>query len=96
LNFGLFQSLLHRVDGGTRDRQFIPIIYHNLFALALFRSNRPLWLPKSDAGSSAIFCNELNSGFFEGAPHIFKRTRIWLPCSAFKVRNGLRGCFACL
>jgi hypothetical protein len=50
---------------------------------------------QTDAGSSAIFCNELNSGLFEGAPHIFKRTRIWLPCSAFKVRNGLRGCFAC-
>jgi hypothetical protein len=67
LNSRLFQSLLHRVDGGTRDRQFIPIVYHNLFALALFRSNRTLWLPKTDAGSSTIFRDELDAGLFEDA-----------------------------
>jgi hypothetical protein len=61
-----------------------------------FPQGLALRFAQTDSGSPAILSNELNSGLFEGAPHIFKRTRIWLPCSAFKVRNGLRGCFACL
>jgi hypothetical protein len=53
-------------------------------------------LSKADACSSSVFIDEFDPGLFEGPPHIFKRTRIGLPCSAFKVRNGLRGCFTCL
>ena len=33
----------------------------------LFRSNRALWLPKTNAGSATIFCDELDAGLFEGA-----------------------------
>jgi len=40
--------------------------------------------------------DEFNACPFESATHIFKRPWIWLPCSAFKVRNSLRGSFACL
>ena len=39
--------------------------YHNLPRSFLFRSNWALWLPKTNAGSSTIFCDELNSGSFE-------------------------------
>jgi hypothetical protein len=53
-------------------------------------------LPKTNAGSSTVLVDEFYTFLFEGAAHIFKCTRIRLPCSAFKVRNGLRGCFACL
>ena len=67
LNSGLFQSLLHRVDGRTRDRQFIPTVYQDLFAFALFRSNRTLWPPKTNARSSTILRDELDAGLFEGA-----------------------------
>jgi len=54
-----------------------------------------LHLAQADPGASTIFCDKLNPSLFEGAPHIFKRTWIWLPRSAFKVRDRLRGCFAC-
>ena len=46
--------------------------------------------------ATSIFSDELDSGLFEGALYVFKRTRIRLPCSAFKVRDGLRGGLACL
>jgi len=51
---------------------------------------------QTDSGSPTIFCDKLNPSLFESGPHIFKRTRIWLSCSAFKVCNRLRGSFACL
>jgi hypothetical protein len=38
-----------------------------IFAVPLFRSNWALWLTKANAGSSTIFCDELDAGFFEGA-----------------------------
>jgi hypothetical protein len=45
-----------------------PAIYHDRFCdrFLLFRSNWALWLPKTNAGSPAIFCDELNAGLFEG------------------------------
>ena len=51
---------------------------------------------QADARSSAIFFDELNSGLFEGSPYILEGARIRCPCSAFKVRNSLCCCFACL
>jgi hypothetical protein len=52
---------------------------------------RPLRLAKTNAGSSTVFCDELNSGLFEGAPHIFKRTGIlyveWIYPSHFNFRE---------
>jgi hypothetical protein len=54
------------VDGGARDRQSIPTIYHD-FCGPLFRSNGALWPTKANAGSSTIFCDELDAGFFECA-----------------------------
>jgi len=55
-----------------------------------------LTFPQADTCPSTILVDELNARLFEGTPHIFERTRIWLPCTAFKVRDGLRGRFACL
>ena len=39
--------------------------FHFAYA-ALFRSNRTLWLAKTNARSSTVFGNELDSGLFEG------------------------------
>ena len=36
-----------------------------VFPLILFRSNRTLWLPKTNAESSTILRDKLNSGLFE-------------------------------
>jgi hypothetical protein len=38
-----------------------------IFAVPLFRPNEALWLTKANADSSAIFWDELDAGFFEGA-----------------------------
>jgi hypothetical protein len=45
----------------------IRTIYREAFAVDLIRSNRALWLPKTNAGSSTIFCDKLDAGLFEGA-----------------------------
>ena len=37
--------------------------------------NRPV---AHRTASSAVSCDELDPSLFEGAPHIFKRMRIWL------------------
>jgi len=82
LNSGLFQSLLHRVDGRTRDRQFIPTVYQDLFAFALFRSNRTLWPPKPNARSSTMLRDELDAGHLQRALNRFEvvRHRNRSPC----------------
>ena len=56
----------------------------------------PLLLAKTNAGSATVFCDEINSGLFEGVPYIFKRTLVRLSCASLEVCNGLCGSFACL
>jgi hypothetical protein len=42
-----------------------------LVAFVLFRSNRTLWLPKANAGTSAIFRDELDAGRFQCLPQLY-------------------------
>jgi hypothetical protein len=49
---------------------------------------------QTDTRPATVFCDELDTGLFEGGPHVFERTRIWLSRAPFKVRNCLGGCFA--
>jgi len=84
-----------RVEGGTRDQQFILTQSICPFAAVLFRANWALWFPKTNARSSTILLDELDTGLFEGALHVLKGTRIWFSYSTLEVRNCLRGCFAC-
>jgi hypothetical protein len=46
---------------------------------------------QADAGSPTILRDELDAGLFEGGPHVFERTLIWLSRAPFKVRNCLGG-----
>ena len=57
----------------------------------LFRSNEALCLPKTTPAPPPFIIDEFNACIFECAPHILKRTRRWLPCSALKVRNRYMG-----
>jgi hypothetical protein len=60
----------------------IRTIYREAFAVDLFRSNRALWLPQTNAGSSTILCNELDSGRLQRALNCFEvvRYRNCSPC----------------
>ena len=53
-------------------------------------------LCQTNAPSSTVSRNELDAGLFKGAAYLLERSRIGLPCTAFKVRNGLGCYFACL
>ena len=47
------------------DLQLIPQ-FSRSFSVALSRPNGALWLPKTNAGSSTILCDELDAGLSEG------------------------------